>query len=247
VSGGQKTVTLLGLYDILPSRYFGNLTKVERADLGKTCESLQIQDDGPKERAVNHLIQPVRVQEESPNSDIVPLENEVQELRNELAKFECSASQQKDSSNAIIRSLRADLYSQETNTTNLETTIQELRNQLTTFQCASNQEKNSLNETINSLRADLRAEHQSSNNKIAHLEQTNRELRVQLQHKADSLIRISRAHEQKHQCELLYAQGRIYDAAESLLQMTNTVNDDMRGDKLIFDWLAGEFRRHAFG
>ena len=59
--------------------------------------------------------------------------------------------------------------------------------------------------------------------------------------KADSLIRIIRAHEQKHQCEFLYSQGRIYDAAESLLELANTLNEDIRGDKLIFDWLAGEF------
>ena len=45
----------------------------------------------------------------------------------------------------------------------------------------------------------------------------------------------------------MYAQGRIYDAAESLLEIANTVNEDIRGDKLIFDWLAGEFRRRAFG
>jgi WD40 repeat protein len=31
VSGGQKTVTLLGLYDILPSRYFGNVRVSEKA------------------------------------------------------------------------------------------------------------------------------------------------------------------------------------------------------------------------
>ena len=85
---------------------------------------------------------------------------------------------------------------------------------------------------------------------ISYLEQTIQELRVQLaesQHKADSLIRINRANEQKHQCELLYAQGRIYDAAESLLQIDNTVIEDMRGDRFIFDWLAGKFRRRALG
>ena len=45
----------------------------------------------------------------------------------------------------------------------------------------------------------------------------------------------------------MYAQGRIYDAAQSLLEITNTVNEDMRGDKLIFDWLPGEFQRRALG
>ena len=52
-------------------------------------------------------------------------------------------------------------------------------------------------------------------------------------------------HEQRHQCELLYAQGRIHDAAESFLEIANTINDDMRGDGFIFNWLAGEFWRHG--
>ena len=120
----------------------------------------------------------------------MPLERVVQELRNELARFEHAASQQKDSLNEIIRSLRADLYSQERNSSasvdsairapltgfllstsidrklaNLEKSVQELRNQFTTFQCASNKEKDSLNETINS----LRAEHQRSSTSIATL------------------------------------------------------------------------------
>ena len=73
-------------------------------------------------------------------------------------------------------------------------------------------------------------------------------LRVQLtesQLKVDSLIRINHAHEQKHRCEFLYAQGRIYGAAESLLEIANDMNEDIRGDKLILDWFAGEFRRCA--
>ena len=78
---------------------------------------------------------------------------------------------------------------------------------------------------------------------MAHLEQTNQEL----QHKADSLIRINHAHEQMHQCESLYTQGRIYDAVESLREISDTVNEDTRGDKFIFDWLTGEFQRRALG
>ena len=78
---------------------------------------------------------------------------------------------------------------------------------------------------------------------MAHLEQTNQEL----QHKADSLIRINRAHEQMHQCESLYTQGRIYDAAESLREIADTVNEDVKGDKFILDWLTSEFRHRALG
>ncbi|KAI9455061.1 hypothetical protein HD554DRAFT_2042888 [Boletus coccyginus] len=66
-------------------------------------------------------------------------------------------------------------------------------------------------------------------------------LRAQLadaQRRADGLIRINHAHEQKNQCESLYAQGRIQGAAECLLEILNTVNEDVRGNKLIMDWLA---------
>ena len=74
------------------------------------------------------------------------------------------------------------------------------------------------------------------------LERANEELRVQLadaERRADSLVR---SHEQKHQCESQYAQGRIYDAAQSLLQMMDSLSDseDVRGNKIIMDWLAGE-------
>ena len=78
---------------------------------------------------------------------------------------------------------------------------------------------------------------------MANLEQTNQEL----QHKANSLIRINRAHEQMHQWESLYTQGRIYDAAESLREIESTVNEDVRGNKFIFEWLAGEFWHRELG
>ena len=129
----------------------------------------------------------------------------------------------------------------------------------------SNKEKESLNETISSLRADLRAEHQSSSafiatltcasldpclvdSKITHLEDTVQELNVQLtgcHNKSDSLIRIIHAHEQIHQCEALYVQGRIYDAAESVLALANTIGEDLRANKTIIDWLASEFQHQT--
>jgi len=86
--------------------------------------------------------------------------------------------------------------------------------------------------------------------RITHLEQATQELRIQLaeaRRKADGLVRINRAHQQKHQCESLYAQGRIQDAAECLLEFTNTVNEDVRANSFIIDWLAGEFRCRALG
>jgi peptide subunit release factor RF-3 len=57
----------------------------------------------------------------------------------------------------------------------------------------------------------------------------------------DNLIQILRAHEQKDQCEALYAEGRIIDAAVSLLEIGNTVNNYVRANMLIMDWLSGKF------
>lgn len=77
-------------------------------------------------------------------------------------------------------------------------------------------------------------------NRVILLERANEELRVQLanaERRADSLVR---SHEQKHQCESQYAQGRIYDAAQSLLQMMDSLSEDVRGNKIIMDWLIGE-------
>ena len=84
--------------------------------------------------------------------------------------------------------------------------------------------------------------------KITHLEHTVQELNVQLDdshRNADSLIRINRAYEQRHQCESLYVQGRIYDAADSLLAIANTIAEDFRDNKSIIDWLTGEFQRRT--
>ena len=79
--------------------------------------------------------------------------------------------------------------------------------------------------------------------RITHLEQTIQELRVQL----SDAQRIIHAHEQKHQCESLYAQGSIQGAAECLLELANTVNENVRANEVIADFLTGEFRRRASG
>jgi len=79
------------------------------------------------------------------------------------------------------------------------------------------------------------------------LEQTIQELRVQAADAQRKVDGINHAHEQKHQCESLYAQGRIHGAAECLLELTNTVNEDARANKLISDWIAGEFRCRGLG
>jgi len=80
---------------------------------------------------------------------------------------------------------------------------------------------------------------------MTHLEQTNQELHIQLA----NTQQINYAHEQKHQCESLYAQGRIKGAVECLFELANTINEDVRlgANKVITDFVAGEFQRHALG
>ncbi|KAG6379593.1 hypothetical protein JVT61DRAFT_10098 [Boletus reticuloceps] len=180
----------------------------------------------------------LRAQQENSNNKIVDLEKTIQDLRNELAKSKSVANQHTDSLSETIRLLRADINAQETSSTKF---IQELRDQLTTSQRVADQEGNSLNATINSLRSDLCIRDKSSDTKIKRLEQVTQELRVQLsdsQNNADSLIRTIRAHEQKHQCESLYAQGCIYDTAKCLLEVTENVSKDLGANQLITNWLA---------
>ena len=174
--------------------------------------------------------------------------------------------------NEAIKSLRGDLHAEQTKSSafiitlaqfscrlslihvynqsgDLEKTIQELRD---SHRIAS-QQKDDVIETANSVCAQdenssasiVTIAYASLEGRLACLEQTNQELRVGLaecQHKADCPIRINRAHEQIHHCESLYAQGRIYDAAESFLEMEKTLSKDVRTDKSIVNWRTRELR-----
>ncbi|KAH0829008.1 hypothetical protein J3R83DRAFT_2460, partial [Lanmaoa asiatica] len=84
--------------------------------------------------------------------------------------------------------------------------------------------------------------------KIDHLEKTVQHLFSQhanSEHRADGLVQVLCAHEQIHRCETLYAEGRIIDAAVSLLEITNTASEEVRDNKLIMDRLTGESPQHA--
>jgi len=112
----------------------------------------------------------------------------------------------------------------------LEKTIQEHAES----QRAANQEKDDLNGIINSLRADLRTRDDSASTLCIQL--------ADAQRRADGF---NNALEQMHQFESLYAQGPIQGAAECLLEIANTVDDGVRANKLIMDWLSGELWRRA--
>ena len=51
-------------------------------------------------------------------------------------------------------------------------------------------------------------------------------------------------HRQKRQCETLYADGHVIDAAQLLLRIVRTATDDVKADATIMDWISGEFRLH---
>ena len=78
--------------------------------------------------------------------------------------------------------------------------------------------------------------------KIANLKKIVQELRTELsnsQQKADSLTKILCTHRQKHQCETLYADGHVIDAAQVLFEIVRTASDEVKADTLIGDWLSG--------
>lgn len=50
---------------------------------------------------------------------------------------------------------------------------------------------------------------------------------------------------QKHECEALYADGHVIDAAMSLSDITRSINDYVKSDVIIIDWLSGGFHRHC--
>ena len=77
----------------------------------------------------------------------------------------------------------------------------------------------------------------SSDETIAALERTVLELRTELDSQR-------KTHLQKHQCETLYADGRVVDAAQLLLEIVGTASDDVKTDATITDWISGEFRLH---
>ena len=61
--------------------------------------------------------------------------------------------------------------------------------------------------------------------------------------KADSLAKILFAHQQKYQCENLYASGRVMDAARILLEIVRTLGGDVKADTIIMEWISGGFPR----
>lgn len=93
--------------------------------------------------------------------------------------------------------------------------------------------------------------------KTATLEKAVRELRAELadsraelsnsRQKVDTLTRILYAHQQKHKCEILYADGNVNDAARLLLDFMKTACEDAKADTIIMDWLSSRFLHYGSG
>ena len=47
-------------------------------------------------------------------------------------------------------------------------------------------------------------------------------------------------HRQKYICESLYADGRVTDASQSLLEIIRTATDGVKADTTVTDWISGE-------
>ena len=52
-------------------------------------------------------------------------------------------------------------------------------------------------------------------------------------------------HRQKYTCESLYADGRVTDASQSLLEIMRTATDDVKADTTVMDWISGGFRLYG--
>ncbi|KAG9309644.1 hypothetical protein JVU11DRAFT_10308 [Chiua virens] len=205
------------------------------------------------------------------SSEMVNFGKAATQLRSELANFKYAAIREKDNLNNTVNSLREDLRTQEANSeqkiSHLEKIVHELRIQLADSESIAKEVTDRLNATSADRppHVDLHAQ-KLSERKVADLEKTVQDLRVQLsdsqrlgKHARDrlngtirslrthfqtqetspvgSLIWILHAHEKKLQCEALYGKGRILEAALSFLEITRAVNEGAEADKLFMDWL----------
>jgi len=100
--------------------------------------------------------------------------------------------------------------------THLEKTVQNLRRELATSQREAGQREASLQKTIESLQTQL----------------------SELQQKQTQMDGVLRTHEQNHHCETLYSVGRTFEAALFLVQITNTMSEEVQSNKFLMDWFT---------
>lgn len=61
--------------------------------------------------------------------------------------------------------------------------------------------------------------------------------------KSDNIAKVLFVHQQKYQCEKLYADGHVMNAARILLEVVKALDGNVEADNIIVDWLSGGFPR----
>ncbi|KAG8217956.1 hypothetical protein J3R82DRAFT_6127 [Butyriboletus roseoflavus] len=151
---------------------------------------------GAEKADLEKIVVSLRAQKESSDSEIARLHDQLCDSQRGL--------------NETIESLRTQEKNSKDELARVQEIAKQLRNQL------SNRE-DSLNETV-----DLYS-------KITQLEETVRQLHTdntRSHQRADGLAQIIRAHERKDECETLYDEGRVIDAAICLFTIMNTASEN---------------------
>lgn len=61
--------------------------------------------------------------------------------------------------------------------------------------------------------------------------------------KSDNLAKVLFVHRQKYQCEKLYANDHVMNAAQILLEVVRVLDGSVEADNIIVDWLSCGFPR----
>lgn len=183
-------------------------------------QDLRVENDD-----VEDIVRALHAQDICQKDEIENLEKVIQELRDQLD----ASNEENESLNKHISSLRAEDESLNRKIAYLDETLQELRNVFSTSQNAVDQ----LKEKIKSIRAEFDPEDENSAQIIAKLEKTVQGLQDQLSATESAL----RLHEKKHECETMYAQGRVYDASRCILDITETMSEELKQNRLLIDWV----------
>ncbi|KAF8546701.1 hypothetical protein OG21DRAFT_1527654 [Imleria badia] len=177
----------------------------------------------------------------STGSCIAPVQRTVHELRDELANSQRVANEQKDSLNDIIRSLRANLYGQKTSSNehiiNLEETTQHFVTSSPTLNTPSIRRRTVSTQPSTPFVPFSTHEMNAQTTKSHISKKLTRKFAFNLP-SPNEMPTVFSVHTSRdvivNPCILKVA----YMMLQTLLEMENTINEIVRADKLIIDWLA---------
>ncbi|KAG6375670.1 hypothetical protein JVT61DRAFT_3243 [Boletus reticuloceps] len=224
VTSANRKITLQSLCAFLPSLHCNDITshaKRRPSELADSKRAANQKEDTTKSLRVN-----LRARDANSSQSIAtPIAISLTHMfifrkpsNNQLAASRRAV-------NDIVKSLHANLPTQDAGpnekTANLGKTAQQIRRNITTPRRALNQEG-----AAKSLHANRRTRGANSNSTVAYPEKNPQQLRTELADSQNKInpLQILRAHERKHQCEVLYTEGRVVDAVMSLLELTNTMS-----------------------